>query len=77
MIEQLSLYLSSQTQLRLSDPKVAARVFSGAMVHYLLVQRVLHGDAVTPFDRDRMIDGLIDIITSQAHRSDEPTAESA
>ena len=77
MIEQLSLYLSSQTQLRLSDPKVAARVFSGSMVHYLLVQRVLHGDEVTPFDRDRMIDGLIDIITSQAHRRDEPAAESA
>ncbi|MEM1292723.1 MAG: TetR/AcrR family transcriptional regulator [Cyanobacteria bacterium P01_H01_bin.162] len=76
MIEQLSLYFSSQTQLRLSDPKVAARVFAGSMVHYLLVQRVLHGDAVAPLDRDRMIDGLIDIITSQAHRSDEPTAES-
>ncbi|MGD1940287.1 MAG: TetR/AcrR family transcriptional regulator [Leptolyngbyaceae cyanobacterium] len=77
MIEQLSLYLSSQTQLRLSDPTAAARVFAGSLVHYMIVQRVLHGDEVLPFDRDRMIDGLIDIITSQARSSDEPAAESA
>ncbi|MEM6437685.1 MAG: hypothetical protein AAF773_28090, partial [Cyanobacteria bacterium P01_D01_bin.115] len=60
-----------------SHRKIPAPPPSDPMVHYLLVQRVLHGDAVTPFDRDRMIDGLIDIITSQAHRRDEPTAESA
>ncbi|MDB9529883.1 TetR/AcrR family transcriptional regulator [Oscillatoria sp. CS-180] len=72
LLEQLSLYLSSQTQLNLPDPIVAARIFAGSLVHYLITQNVLHGDEVMPIERDRMIDGLIQLITArkQSDQSD-------
>ncbi|MEO1094776.1 MAG: TetR/AcrR family transcriptional regulator [Cyanobacteria bacterium J06638_28] len=65
MLEQLTLYLSSQPQLRLSDPVIAARAFAGSIVHYLIVQKILYGDEVLPLERDRMVNGLIDLITAQ------------
>lgn len=63
MLEQLTLYLGSQTQLKLSDPMVTARVFAGSLVHYLIIQNLLYGEEVLPLERDRMIDGLVDLIT--------------
>jgi AcrR family transcriptional regulator len=65
LIEQLSLYLASQSQLDLPDPVVAARIFSGSLVHYLMLQNVLHGGDILPCDRDRMIDGLVHTMTRQ------------
>lgn len=65
MLDQLTLYLSSQPQLKLPDPTIAARVFAGALVHYLIIQKLLNGDKVLPLERDRMVDGLICIITAQ------------
>ncbi len=65
MLDQLTLYLSSQTQLQLPDPVIAARIFAGSLVHYLIIQKLLHGDDVLPLERDRMIDGLIGMITAQ------------
>lgn len=63
MLEQLTLYLASQTQLQLSDPQVTARVFAGSLVHYLIIQNLLYGDEVLPLERDRMINGLVQLIT--------------
>ena len=63
MLEQLALYLASQTQLKLSDPMVTARVFAGSLVHYLIIQNLLYGEEVLPLERDRMIDGLVDLMT--------------
>ena len=66
ILEQLTLYLSSQPQLNLPDPAIAARVFAGAMVYYLIVQKILYGDEVLPLERDRMVDGLVNLITVQS-----------
>ena len=65
MLEQLTLYLTAQTQLQLPDPVIAARIFAGAIVHYLLVQKLLYGDELLPLERDRMVDGLVSMITAQ------------
>ncbi len=65
MLEQLTLYLSSQPQLKLADPAVTARIFAGSIVHYLMVQKILYGDEVLPLERDRMVDGLIGMMTAQ------------
>lgn len=62
MLEQLALYLASQTQLKLSDPMVTARVFAGSLVHYLIIQNLLYGEEVLPLERDQMITGLVDLI---------------
>ena len=65
MIEQFEAYFAKQTQLQLSDPMVTARVFIGSVVHYLIIQKVLHGSEILPLERDRMVDGLIALITAR------------
>ena len=64
LLERLSFYLASQPQLNLPDPMVAARIFAGSIVHYLIVQNILHGKDILPLERDRMVDGLVDLITA-------------
>ncbi len=66
LFERLSFYLGAQPQLKLPDSMVAARIFAGSLVHYLIVQHVLHGDDILPLERDRMIDGLIHLLTAPA-----------
>lgn len=51
------------TGLRIKDPEVAARIFVGTMVHFIIVQKLLHGEDILPMESDRLIDGLIDCLT--------------
>ncbi len=66
IIENFERYLAAQTQLQLPDPMVAARVFIGSIVHYLIIQNVMHGSEILPLERDRMVDGLIALITAKS-----------
>ena len=43
---------------------ITARLFAGSMVHYGIVQEILHGRAILAMDRDRFVDGLIKLIVS-------------
>jgi len=61
-IEAVSQYLNSQPQLKLADPEVAARIFVGTLVHFVLIQKVLHGQDLLPMERDRLINGVLDLI---------------
>jgi TetR/AcrR family transcriptional regulator, regulator of autoinduction and epiphytic fitness len=45
--------------LHLPDPEASGRIFIGALVHYLIVQEMLHGKDIMPMERDRLIDSLI------------------
>ncbi|MGB3405463.1 MAG: TetR/AcrR family transcriptional regulator [Microcoleaceae cyanobacterium] len=51
------------TELRIKDPEVAARIFVGTIVHFMIVQKLLHGEDILPMESDRLIDGLIDCLT--------------
>ncbi|MGB3614547.1 MAG: TetR/AcrR family transcriptional regulator [Elainellaceae cyanobacterium] len=68
LLEKLSSYLASQPQLNLPDPMVAARIFAGSLVHYLIVQNIMQGSEIMPLERDRMVDGLVNLITAAASR---------
>lgn len=59
MLEMLAAYLTAQPRLNYPDPMVAARIFVGAIVHYLLTQNVLQGSEILPMERDRMVKGLV------------------
>lgn len=59
MLEMLSAYLTDQPQLNFPDSMVAARIFVGAIVHYLLTQNVMQGSEILPMERDRMVKGLV------------------
>jgi TetR/AcrR family transcriptional regulator, regulator of autoinduction and epiphytic fitness len=58
----LQQYLAGCPQLKLADPQAMARIFIGALVHFLIVQEMLHGKEIVPMDRDRLIDNLLDAI---------------
>lgn len=64
LLENLSLYFASQPQLKLPDPMVTARMFSGSLVHYIIVQEIMQGNKIVPLERDRMIDGIVSLITT-------------
>ncbi|MEB3357489.1 MAG: TetR/AcrR family transcriptional regulator [Synechococcales bacterium] len=64
LMERLSYYLASQSHLHLPDPPVAARIFAGAIVHYLILQHIMHGEAILPLESDRMVDGLIHLVVT-------------
>lgn len=64
LFEALSFYLESHPQLQLPDPMVAARIFAGSLVHYLIVQNLMQGSEILPLESDRMVDGLIQMIMS-------------
>ncbi|MGB3293168.1 MAG: TetR/AcrR family transcriptional regulator [Phormidesmis sp.] len=59
MLEMLAAYLAAQPQLNFPDPPVAARIFVGAIVHYLLTQNIMQGSEILPMERDRMVKGLV------------------
>lgn len=63
-IDALSQYLASHPELQLPDPEVAARTFIGSLVHYIILQEILHGKEILPLERDRLINSLVDLITA-------------
>jgi len=60
--QALHQYLASCPQLKLADPETTARIFLGAIVHFLIVQEMLHGKDIVPMERNRLINNLIESI---------------
>jgi len=58
-VETLSQYLASSPNLKIADPEATARIFLGALVHFMLVQKILHGQDILPMESDRLIDSLM------------------
>jgi TetR/AcrR family transcriptional regulator, regulator of autoinduction and epiphytic fitness len=60
--------------LNVADPEITARFFVGSIMHYVIVQEVLHGRDIIPLDPDRFVDGLIDLIVgaSESITNDSP-----
>lgn len=61
-INRLTKSLESYPQLRLADTEVTARVIMGALLHYLLIQEIMHGGEIMPMERDRYIEGLVKLV---------------
>jgi TetR/AcrR family transcriptional regulator, regulator of autoinduction and epiphytic fitness len=62
MFRMLRQYLETCPQLKLADPEATARIFIGAIVHYLIIQEMLHGKDIVPMERERLINNLVDSI---------------
>ncbi len=63
VLEMLTHYLATCPQLALADPEVAARAFIGAMIHFVLMEEVLHSGDLVPIERDRLLDSLVNLVT--------------
>jgi TetR/AcrR family transcriptional regulator, regulator of autoinduction and epiphytic fitness len=58
-------YFTHSPHLNLQDPEATARIFIGALVHYLIVQEMLHGRDIVPMERERLIGNLIRLVVSE------------
>jgi hypothetical protein len=61
---QSSYLFAHHPDLNVADPEITARFFIGNMVHYAIVQEILNGRDILPMERDRFVDGSIDLIVS-------------
>ncbi|MBC7883558.1 MAG: TetR/AcrR family transcriptional regulator [Anaerolineae bacterium] len=62
--KMLCQYFKECPYLKLADPEATARIFVGAIVHFLIVQEMLHGKDIVPMERDRLIDTLVNLIVA-------------
>ncbi len=58
----LTQYLRDCPELEFKDPEATARIFVGGLIHFVLVQKVLHGYQLMPMESERLIDNLVDTI---------------
>jgi TetR/AcrR family transcriptional regulator, regulator of autoinduction and epiphytic fitness len=63
----LSHYFCHSPHLQVADPEATARIFIGALVHFIIVQEILHGKEIIPMERQRLVDSLIAMIL-QSHQ---------
>ena len=63
-------YFTNCPQLKLADPEATARIFVGAVVHFIIVQEMLHGRDILPMERERLIETLINLIV--INRAEQP-----
>lgn len=61
---RLRQYFTSCPQLKLSDPEATARVFIGTLVHFTIVQEMLHGRDIVPMERDRLVNNLVSLLVA-------------
>ena len=55
-------YLKNHITLR--DPEAVARIFIGSLVHYMIVQEMLHGKDLIPLAPERLVDSLVELLTA-------------
>ncbi|MEA5550782.1 TetR/AcrR family transcriptional regulator [Anabaena cylindrica UHCC 0172] len=63
-LEVISKYFQAHPELQLPDPEVAARIFKGTLIHFTILQNMLHSREILPMESDRLIDNLVNLITS-------------
>ncbi len=64
-LELVSQYFACHPELQLPDPEVAARMFVGTLVHFVIIRDVLHSGDIVPMERDRLLDNLIHLMIRQ------------
>ncbi len=63
-LQDLTQLFESRSELNLPDAEVAARIYMGTFMHFVMTSEVLHGKDIMPIERDRLIDNLIHLLTS-------------
>ena len=58
----MTQYLKSHPELNIKDPEATARIVMGAMVHYVMVEELLHCKDILPLESDRLIDSLVNLL---------------
>ncbi|MBW4565444.1 MAG: TetR/AcrR family transcriptional regulator [Mojavia pulchra JT2-VF2] len=67
VVETLTHYLASHPELKITDPEAVARILLGTLVHFHIVQDVMHGKDILPMASDHLIDTMTNLIVSNAN----------
>lgn len=59
-------YFRHHPDLNIRDPEAIAQIFFGSMVSWVILQKVLHGEASINLSRDRVVDQLIELIVGHS-----------
>jgi AcrR family transcriptional regulator len=62
-LDTICNYFAAHPELQLPEPEVTARIFVGTLIHFRIIQDLLHGADILPMERDRLIDGLVNLMT--------------
>jgi TetR/AcrR family transcriptional regulator, regulator of autoinduction and epiphytic fitness len=57
-VETLSEYFRRSPEFDFPDPEAIARIVVGGIVHFGLMQNIMHGKEIMPMESDRLIEGL-------------------
>ena len=60
-IDRLTRLFEQHPQFEFEDPEAIARIVIGSIVHYKLMQDILHGQEIMPFDVERIVSSLLDL----------------
>ena len=61
-IGALAAYFRAHPELDIEDGEAVARIYCGTLVHFIMVQEVLFGKELLPFEIDRLIECLIAMV---------------
>ncbi len=64
-IELMSHYLAHHPQLNIADPEATARIIIGAVVYFVQIQEMLHGQDIVPMESERLIKAITDLVVAQ------------
>ncbi|MEB3280173.1 MAG: TetR/AcrR family transcriptional regulator [Lyngbya sp.] len=65
----LTEYLRDCPDLEVNDPEATARIFVGGLIHFIIVQNVLHGHKLMPMESERLIDTLVNTIVKSGQKT--------
>ncbi len=57
-IEALTQYFERSSVFNFPDPEAISRIVVGAIVHFGMIQNVMHGKEIIPMESDRLVDAL-------------------
>jgi AcrR family transcriptional regulator len=63
-IDSLTQYLQAHPELGLADAGATARVFLGALIHFMMVEYIFQAKEILPMERQRLVDCLVGLITT-------------
>ena len=61
-VQRLTAILNHHPDIQVEDPEAIARIILGSMIHYKLTQDILHGKEIMPFESERIINAVVDLI---------------
>ncbi len=62
LLEELTYLFANHSDSKTTEPGLTARFFHGSIVHYVIVQEILHGQEILPLERDYFINNLINVL---------------